>query len=159
MVVAGLLIGNHGRAFAMSDETREHLDTFWELVDELLNVVLFVLIGLELLVLTFTGEYLLAALVMIPIVLLARLVSVGLPIGLMRLRRAFTPGVVKILTWGGLRGGISVALAMSLPKGPERDAIVAATYIIVVFSIAVQGLTVGRLITASGRGRDLPPRN
>jgi CPA1 family monovalent cation:H+ antiporter len=154
MVVAGLLIGNHGRAFAMSEETREHLDTFWELIDELLNVVLFVLIGLEVLVLSFTGEYLLAALAMIPIVLLARLVSVGLPIGFMRLRRAFTPGVVKILTWGGLRGGISVALAMSLPKGSERDAIVAVTYIIVVFSIAVQGLTVGRMIATNGRARD-----
>jgi CPA1 family monovalent cation:H+ antiporter len=84
-------------------------------------------------------------------VLLARMLSVGLPIGLMRLRRVVTPGVIKILTWGGLRGGISVALAMSLPKGAERDAIVAVTYVVVVFSIVVQGLSVGRLMTASGQ--------
>ncbi len=146
MVVAGLLIGNHGRMLAMSDTTREHLDMFWELVDEILNAVLFVLIGLEVLVLTFTQQYLLAGLVAIPMVLLARFISVGVPISLLRRVRTFSPHVVKILTWGGLRGGISVALALSLPQSPARGVIVAMTYIVVVFSILVQGLTIGRLI-------------
>jgi CPA1 family monovalent cation:H+ antiporter len=146
VVVAGLLIGNQGRLFAMSETTRDHLDTFWELLDEILNAVLFVLIGLELLVLSFKGEYLLAASIAIPIVLLARLVSVGLPIGLMRRTRAFSPWVVTLLTWGGLRGGISVALALSLPTGPERELILAITYVLVVFSILVQGLTIGPLL-------------
>ena len=146
IVVAGLMIGNHGRQFAMSEHTREHLDTFWELIDEILNTVLFVLIGLEVLVITFTDEYLIAAFLVIPIVLLARLVSVSLPIGLLRFKQQFQPGVVKVLTWGGLRGGISVALALSLPAGPERDLILTITYIVVVFSIIVQGLTIGKLV-------------
>ncbi len=146
IVVAGLLIGNRGRAFAMSARTREHLDTFWELVDEILNAALFVLIGLEVLVLAFTRQYLIAGLISIPVVLFARLISVGLPIGIMRTRRRFSPHVVKILTWGGLRGGISVALALSLPQGSEREEIVAMTYVVVVFSIIVQGLTVGKLV-------------
>lgn len=146
VVVAGLLIGNQGRMLAMSDHTREHLDTFWELIDEILNAVLFVLIGLEVLVLPFTRDVLLASLAMIPLVLLARLVSVGLPINLLRMRREFSPGVVTVLTWGGLRGGVSVALALSLPAGEPRDIILAITYAIVVFSIVVQGLTIGRLV-------------
>jgi CPA1 family monovalent cation:H+ antiporter len=145
MVVAGLLIGNRGRVLAMSDRTREHLDTFWELVDEILNAVLFVLIGLEVLVLHFTREYLFAGLLMIPLVLIARAISVGVPINLLRLKRDFSPHVVKILVWGGIRGGISVALALSLPAGPQRDIVVAMTYIIVVFSILVQGPTIGRV--------------
>ena len=153
IVVAGLLIGNHGRRLAMSEKTRQHLDTFWELVDEILNAVLFVLIGLEILVLAFTQQYLLAGLLMIPIVLFARFTSVGVPIGLMRLRRTFTPNAIKILTWGGLRGGISVALALSLPPGPERDVIVAMTYTVVVFSIVVQGLTIGKLVRTRDRER------
>lgn len=146
VVVAGLMIGNHGRMLAMSEHSREHLDTFWELLDEILNAVLFVLIGLEVLVLSFTHEVLLAALLLIPIVLGARFISVSLPISLLRLRRAFSPGVIKILTWGGLRGGVSVALALSLPMGEPRDIILAITYVIVVFSIVVQGLTIGKLV-------------
>jgi len=146
VVVAGLLIGNQGRMLAMSEHSREHLDTFWELIDEILNAVLFVLIGLEVLVLPFTQDVLLASLALIPLVLLARLISVGLPINLLRLRREFSPGVVKVLTWGGLRGGVSVALALSLPAGEARDVILAITYAIVIFSIVVQGLTIGRLV-------------
>ncbi len=146
MVVAGLLIGNRGRLLAMSDPVREHLDTFWELVDEILNAVLFVLIGLEVLVLTFTREYFIAGLVLIPFLLLARFVSVGWPVLVMRLFRTFSPDVIKILTWGGLRGGISVALALSLPPGKNREVILAITYMMVVFSIIVQGLTIGKLV-------------
>jgi CPA1 family monovalent cation:H+ antiporter len=146
IVVAGLLIGNHGRRLGMSERTREHLDTFWELVDETLNAVLFLLIGMELLVLSFRGEYLVAGLLLIPAVLLARLLSVGLPVHLLRTWRSFSPHVIKILTWGGLRGGISVALALSLPPSPVRDPLVAATYVVVVFSILVQGLTIGPLL-------------
>jgi CPA1 family monovalent cation:H+ antiporter len=105
IVVAGLLIGNHGRLFGMSEKTRAHLDVFWELVDEILNAVLFVLIGLEVLVLTFTKQYLLASLVIIPLVLFARFVAIGIPVTLLRPFRAFSPGAVRIMTWGGLRGG------------------------------------------------------
>ena len=146
MVVAGLLIGNHGRMFGMSEQTRQHLDVFWELVDEILNAVLFVLIGLEVLILSFTREYLLASLLIIPLGLMSRFIAIGLPISLLRLVRTFSPAAVRIMTWGGLRGGISVALALSLPAGSERNAILAITYIVVIFSIVVQGLTIGKLI-------------
>jgi len=153
IVVAGLLIGNHGRRLAMSAKTREHLDTFWELIDVILNAVLFVLIGLEILVMHFTPGFLLAGLLVIPIVLLARFVSVGGTVTLLRMQREFTPGVIPIMTWGGLRGGISVALALSLrPLSPkvlsiqELDAILIITYTLVVFSIIVQGLTIGKIV-------------
>lgn len=146
VVIAGLLIGNHGRRLAMSANTREHLDTFWELMDEILNAVLFVLIGLELLVLDLDGLYLLAGVLMIPITLLARFIAVGMPITVLKRSHQFTPGVVRILTWGGLRGGISVALVLSLPESGVRDALLTTTYIIVVFSILVQGLTVSKLL-------------
>lgn len=150
VVVAGLFIGNRGRLLAMSEKTREHLDTFWELIDEILNAVLFVLIGLEVVVLAFSQSYLWAALLAIPIVLGARLLGVGLPISLFRLRRTFLPYTVRVMVWGGLRGGISIALALSLPVSPERDLIIAMTYGVVVFSVLVQGLTVGRV---ARRGR------
>jgi CPA1 family monovalent cation:H+ antiporter len=146
IVVAGLLVGNHGRTFAMSDKTIEHLDSFWELVDEMLNGVLFVLIGLEVLVLTVNGDVLLAGLLIIPMILLVRMLSVGIPITLFQMRRTFPKGTVPILTWGGLRGGISVALALSLPTGNEREILLAVTYIVVVFSILVQGLTIEGLV-------------
>jgi len=146
IVAAGVLIGNHGRHLAMSESTRQHLDTFWELVDEILNAILFVLIGLEVLNLTVQSQYVFSALLAIPIVLVARFFSVGFPLTLLRLKKSFSPHVVKILTWGGLRGGISIALALSLPMGQKRDLILIITYAIVIFSILVQGLTIPYLL-------------
>lgn len=150
MVVAGLMIGNHGRFLAMSDKTRERLDVFWELIDEVLNAVLFLLIGIELFVVKFTGASIGVGLVLILVVLASRFLAVLLPVSVLKRWRTFTPGVVTILTWGGLRGGISVALALGIPKTPEfaaeREIILVCTYIIVVFSIAVQGLTLKPLI-------------
>jgi len=150
MVVSGLLIGNHGRRLAMSDRTREHLDRFWELIDELLNAILFVLIGLEVLVLTFNGRYLLAGALAVPAALLARLIAVGVPVRLLRTRQSFAAGAVRVLTWGGLRGGISIALALSIAEGPSRRPILTMTYVVVAFSILVQGLTVGKLVRTVG---------
>jgi CPA1 family monovalent cation:H+ antiporter len=129
----------------MSDTTREHLDPFWELIDEILNAVLFMLIGLEVQVMEFAPVYLAAGLAAIGIALLARWASVAASVNIMRVFRSFSPGSVVMLTWGGLRGGISVALALSLPTWPERDTILAITYSVVVFSILVQGLTLGKL--------------
>ena len=146
IVAAGLAIGNHGRALAMSDTTRDHLDKFWELIDEVLNAVLFVLIGLEVIALQLSWATISLGFIAIAAALLARFVSVGLPVTLMRFTHSFTPGAVKILTWGGLRGGISIALALSLPATPERDVILTVTYMVVVFSVLVQGLTLGSLI-------------
>jgi CPA1 family monovalent cation:H+ antiporter len=146
VVIAGLLIGNRGRTLAMSDKTKEHIDAFWELIDETLNMVLFTLIGLELLTLDFSLTALVLGLVAIPIVLFSRLFSVGLPVLLLRLRHSFSPNVVKILVWGGIRGGISIALALSLPAGAERSILVMATYVVVIFSISVQGLSLGPLL-------------
>lgn len=146
MVVAGLLIGNRGRRLAMSDRTREHLDTFWELIDGILNAVLFVLIGLEVLVLTLSGKYLLAGAIAIPLTLLARFASIGIPVSLLSLKRPFAPKAIRVLTWGGLRGGISVALALSLPNIPQREPILTMTYAVVAFSIIAQGLTIKRMV-------------
>jgi len=146
IVVAGLLIGNHGRAFAMSEITRIRLDDFWELMDEILNALLFMLIGLEVLVMPFTKALFMAGLLAIAITLFARWSSVGGAVLVMKIFRKFSPGAIRILTWGGLRGGISVALALSIPPVPERPTIITITYIIVVFSIVVQGMTLGKLV-------------
>lgn len=133
-VVAGLFVGNQGRAFAMSKKTREHVDTFWELVDEILNVVLFLLIGLELLVLPIQREWLLAGTLAIPIVLAARWFSVAGIIGPLSRVKAQAKGAIPVLAWGGLRGAISVAMALSLPAGESRRLILTLTYFVVVFS-------------------------
>jgi CPA1 family monovalent cation:H+ antiporter len=143
MVVAGLMIGNHGRALAMSDTTRRYLDMFWQLLDEILNAVLFVLIGMEVLLVVFSVTELAAAGVAVVVTLLARLLTVGLPVRWLQTAFRLPQGSWKVLTWGGLRGGISVALALSLPGGAERDTIVTLTYGVVAFSILGQGLSIG----------------
>ena len=159
IVIAGLLIGSYGRTSAMHEATAHRLDDFWELVDEVLNAVLFVLIGLEVLVIQVSGDLILAGLIAIPLTLAARWVSIAFPIRLMRRSRTFEPGVVPILTWGGLRGGISVALVLSLPEGEIGDILLTVTYFVVVFSVLVQGLTIGALVRAvAARGKREPDR-
>ncbi len=151
VVVAGLFIGNTGRTLAMTEETRRHIDTFWELVDEVLNVVLFALIGLEVLVIQLAPTWLTAGAVAIPIVVLARFLSVGGTITGLRRLRTFSRHTVKILTWCGLRGGISVALALAIPVGVEaRGLLLTMTYVVVVFSILVQGMTVAPFVRRLG---------
>jgi CPA1 family monovalent cation:H+ antiporter len=156
MVVAGLLIGNHGRRLAMGKDVREYLDTFWTLIDEILNALLFLLIGIEVLAIPFDGTRLLAGVIAVAIVLLARFCAVGLPLLALRPMREFTPHAVKVLTWGGLRGGISVALALSLKSsvGAEQPGVYATildmTYVVVIFSIAVQGLSMKPVLERLG---------
>jgi CPA1 family monovalent cation:H+ antiporter len=145
-VVAGLLVGNHGKRFAMSATTTDHVEKFWSLTDEILNAVLFLLIGLEVFAIRFRSTYLISGLLIIPIVLAARFISVSIPIGLLRFKEEFSKGVIRILTWSGLRGGISVALVLSLPPFEGRDLLLACTYIVVLFSIIVQGLTLKPLV-------------
>jgi CPA1 family monovalent cation:H+ antiporter len=146
MVIAGVMIGNRGRAHAMSDTTRQYVDMFWELVDEILNAVLFVLVGMEVLLIAFPSRMLLAGAVATGVALLARLVTVGIPVGALSQLVRLPTGSWKVLTWGGLRGGISVALALSIPSGNSRDIILALTYCVVVWSILVQGLTIARVV-------------
>lgn len=146
MVIAGLLIGNHGRAKAMSETTREHLDTFWELIDEILNAVLFLLIGLEVMLVQFSSTVLSAGIAMAILTLGSRYVSVWLATTALGVRTSIHPKLTTLLTWGGLRGGISVALALGLPQGPMRETVLALTYVVVVSSILLQGLSIGKLI-------------
>ncbi|HSV16261.1 MAG TPA: sodium:proton antiporter [Tepidisphaeraceae bacterium] len=145
-VVSGLFIGNRGRAFAMSDTTRVNLDLFWELIDETLNVVLFMLVGLEILSMPFIGRWHAAIAIAVIVTLAARWFSVAMVVGSIRRRRPLHRGTITVLTWGGLRGGISVAMALSLPPGPHRGIIIAMTYGVVVFSILVQGVTIGKVV-------------
>ncbi|MEO8484273.1 MAG: sodium:proton antiporter [Acidobacteriota bacterium] len=156
VVVAGLLIGNPGRRLAMSRRTREHIDAFWGMLDAILNAVLFLLIGLEVVTISSGWHAMLAALVAIPIALIARLVSVAVPLTVRRVIGTSVPGLLPILTWSGLRGGISVAMVLSLPPFPARDMILAATYAVVVFSILVQGLTMRRVLLYFAVGTTRP---
>lgn len=157
MVVLGIFLGNKGRSEHLAEITGEYVFKFWDLIDESLNAILFILIGLEILVISFTGEFIVAGLIAIVVVLFSRFIGVGVPITIMSIKKKFEKGTIKILTWGGLRGGISVALALSLPNdlgmidlaGKEiliKDLIVALTYSVVVFSILVQGLTISRVV-------------
>ena len=147
VVVTGLLVGNRGARIGMSEETRKHLFEFWELIDEILNSVLFLLIGLEVLILTFDPTFGWLALCSIPLVLIARLTAVSLPIISLSRILPFTTGAIPVLTWGGLRGGISVALVLSLPDNEFKPVILIATYAVVLFSIIIQGMTVKKVIS------------
>ncbi|MDP6390126.1 MAG: sodium:proton antiporter [Alphaproteobacteria bacterium] len=151
MVVAGLLIGNHGTRFAMSETTRLHVENFWSLLDEILNAVLFLIIGFEVLTLAFSGKIALLMVISVPVVLAARFISVSVPLTVLGLRREFTKGAIPVLTWGGLRGGISVALALAMPETAAKPVLLAATYGVVVFSIVVQGLTLQKVIARTVR--------
>ena len=142
VVIAGLLIGNHGTRFAMSDKTRDHVQKFWSLLDEIMNSALFLLIGFEVFALSISGNVMVLMIIAVPLTLTARFISVATPLTVLSLRRDFTKGAISVLTWGGLRGGISVALALSMPESAIKETILAVTYGVVIFSIVVQGLTV-----------------
>jgi CPA1 family monovalent cation:H+ antiporter len=147
MVTAGLIVGNDTvRSATMSENTEKYVDKFWELLDILLNAILFVLIGMEMLLLVFEGKYMIAGLIAIPVVLACRYISLFLPINIFKTKLDFVPKTNLIMTWGGLRGGISIALALGLTSDMHRDLFLVITYVVVVFSIIVQGLTVGSLV-------------
>jgi len=143
------MIGNKGAAIAMSKHTQSYLFSFWEMIDEILNSVLFLLIGLEILVLGLASDYALITLLAIPLILFARLCAVFFPMKVIGTFKSFTKGAIPVLTWGGVRGGISVALALSLPDNEYKPLILTATYGVVIFSIIVQGLTVKTVVERS----------
>jgi len=146
VVIAGLFIGNKGTRLAMSETTRDHVHKFWSLLDEIMNSALFLMIGFEVFALSISGNVVALMVMIIPVALAARFISVGTPLMLLSLRKDFTKGAIPVLTWGGLRGGISVALALSLPESDFKSTILAATYAVVIFSIVVQGLTVKAVV-------------
>lgn len=147
MVTAGLIVGNDTvRDAAMSKTTEHYVDKFWELIDILLNAVLFVMIGMEMLVLVVKGDYIIAGLIAIPLILACRFLSLLIPINFFKKKLDFVPNTNLIMTWGGLRGGISIALALGLTNEMHRELFLVITYIVVIFSIIVQGLTVGKLV-------------
>jgi CPA1 family monovalent cation:H+ antiporter len=152
MVVAGLIVGGERRGATASDPTRHQVGLFWELLDDILNAVLFVLVGMEVITIHFplrAGAAVLAGLAAVAITLAARWLTVGLPVMLAPRAFRLPAGAAGVLTWGGLRGGISIALALSIPPGPWRETLIALTYCVVAFSILVQGLTFGRLVRAT----------
>lgn len=155
-VCAGLLIGDIGTKHGMSEETRRYVEAFWKLIDEILNAVLFLMIGFEVFAIAFDMTFLVSGVMAIGLALLARLVAVAVPILILKPFRSFSEGVIPIMTWGGLKGGISVALALSLPDNEWKPLILTATYIVVIFSIIVQGLTVAKLAEKVGRAPELP---
>jgi CPA1 family monovalent cation:H+ antiporter len=145
MVAAGLVIGNYGKQTAMSDVTKDYLNKFWELIDDILNAILFLFIGFELLLIPNIVHYWQLGLISIIVVLFSRYISIWVPSFVMPKRLKFDNSTIKMLVWGGLRGGISIALALSVEEGPYKTTIISATYFVVVFSIIVQGLTIGSL--------------
>jgi CPA1 family monovalent cation:H+ antiporter len=145
MVAAGIVIGNYGKRTAMSVITKDYLGKFWELIDEILNAVLFLFIGFELLIIENITSYWLIGGISILIVLFARFISIYLPVKIIPFKNKFSNGTIKVLVWGGLRGGVSIALALSMDEGPYKPTLIAITYFVVVFSIIVQGLTVGKV--------------
>lgn len=155
-VCAGLLIGDIGAKHGMSEETRQYVDAFWKLVDEILNAVLFLMIGFEVFAIAFQADFALAGVMAIIVSLIARLAAVSVPVLMLRRFQSFSAGVIPIMTWGGLKGGISVALALSLPDNEWKPLFLTATYIVVIFSIIVQGLTITRLAERVGRTPELP---
>jgi len=154
-VCAGLLIGDVGAKHGMSEQTRRYVDAFWQLIDEILNAVLFLLIGFEVFAVAFETDYLVSAVLAIGLALIARLAAVAIPVMLLRPFRDFASDVIPVMTWGGLKGGISVALALSLPDNEWKPLILTCTYVIVIFSIVIQGLTVTRVANRFGREPDL----
>ena len=145
MVAAGIITGNAGKKYAMSDTTQNYIEKFWEMIDEILNALLFILIGFEILVIKINPYFLIGIFAIIAVII-ARFISVGIPIALLRFKREFIKHSIWILTWGGLRGGISVALALSLQNNMHKGFIVSITYMVVLFSIIIQGLTIGKLV-------------
>lgn len=154
-VCAGLLIGHIGAKHGMSAQTREYVDAFWKLIDEILNAVLFLMIGFEVFAVTFDFDVLITGVLSIGLALLARFSAVFIPVLLLKRSQDFSNGIVPIMTWGGLKGGISVALALSLPDSEWKPMILAATYIVVIFSIIIQGLTIAPMAKRLGREPDL----
>lgn len=154
-VCAGLLIGDVGTKHGMSETTRQYVDGFWGLIDEILNAVLFLMIGFEVFAVAFSADAFTAGLMAIVLALIARLAAVAVPVLLLRPFRDFSNGVIPIMTWGGLKGGISVALALSLPESEWKPVILTATYMVVIFSIIVQGLTIAPLARRLGREPEL----
>ncbi|MBU8536601.1 cation:proton antiporter domain-containing protein [Falsiroseomonas tokyonensis] len=154
VVVAGILLGNRRARRGMSERTRRYVFGFWDVVDQGLNAVLFLLIGLEVLLLRFDSAFAALAMAAVPLALAGRFAAVGGAVALLSRFVPFAPGTVAILTWGGLRGGISVALALSLPDIPEKPALLAATYAVAVFSILVQGSTLAGVVRRMKAGAD-----
>ena len=146
MVVAGIFVGNRGRKFSMSKRTVESLDIFWGIVEEIINAALFLLIGLELLRISFDKYQLIAILMTIPLAIFVRFVTVGVPMSIFKIWKKYDKGTNRILIWGGLRGGLALALALSLPSGSYRNLILEMTYAVVVFAIIVQGMSIRSLI-------------
>lgn len=153
-VAAGLVVGGRARHLAMSPETRDHVDDFWELIDAFMNVILFLLLGLQLLAMPWRAVYIYAGLLAIPVALGARWLSVVASLALVRVFHKPVRGAISVLTWGGLRGGLAVALALSIPQGRPHDRLLAITYVVVIFSIVVQGLTMSGLLRRLGLGRE-----